>query len=255
MTDTKFLEMIMDIYNNLSSEQKKRCDDYLNDLSAGKINFNTKTLLSLHNHDICLSIAKSIYNIKIDIANAENKKNGTDKQLKLIKSILKEKGTKECCKTTYIIKERQYCFDGYRIFVFNKICDGVPMLYNDSAHPDYIQVWFNNLENYIETARQFDVELELPDKGKLSAYIDTQKAIKKANKDKCKIIPYVFSDEANAPAVDARYLFDFLNTFPNGKLYWNGSKYVRGCYGKDEKGNEMFLLPIKRGINDKRTIL
>ena len=110
MTNEKMLEKTMEVYYNLTNEQKEVCKNIWNN--------NIYSNSGLFDN-IAFTVADLIRCLKSDIADAENKKRGKNEQAKLIKKILKHNArynpNKERLQNSEILNGCQYCVDGARL--------------------------------------------------------------------------------------------------------------------------------------------
>lgn len=136
----------------------------------------------------------------------------------------------------------QYVCDGYRIAALK-----TPLPLEEK--PDNIGVIYD-FESYLRENIGYAVTLNIPDKTALKAYINEEK--QKARGMIHKFIPkYNFGK--NLPMVNADYLLDMMNIFPDGTFYANGQYNV---FVEDSEGNRGILLGLrKKNANAEATKL
>lgn len=138
----------------------------------------------------------------------------------------------------------QYVLDGYRIVAFKT---PLPL----EERPDNISLTCN-LENCLQKNIDNAKILNVPDKKALKEYIKAYKEKQKSMGIKL-VTPPFYNFGRNLPEVNADYLLDMINIFPNGTFYANGQKNI---FVEDYEGNRGTLLGIhKRDIYAKETKL
>lgn len=184
--------------------------------------------------------------LRADIRYEHNKTKGCGNLSKLAKAIFKSapKNRKEM-QYSHIIDGVQFVLDGYRIAGF----------YNPIELPEYDD--YKNIENLMPTWYDVDkiiagVEyddscpLQLPTVGQLKAEIKLAKAGKPRG------IRVMWKFECG-PLVNAQYLLDFMEAFPDMKIYTSTTKpMVSPLYVDAEKGMGL-LLPIYPKRDDMET--
>lgn len=126
----------------------------------------------------------------------------------------------------------QYVCDGYRIAAFRT---PLPL----EERPDNISLTYD-FENYLRENIDYAVALNIPDKTALKAYISEEK--QKARGMIHKFIPkYNFGK--NLPMVNADYLLDMINIFPDGTFYADDSLSI---FVEDPEGNRGKLLGLRK---------
>lgn len=136
----------------------------------------------------------------------------------------------------------QYVCNGYRIAAFRT---PLPL----EERPDNISLTYN-LKGYLQAKTYDVVTLKIPDKKALKAYIKEEK--QKAQETIYGFIPkYNFGK--NLPMVNADYLLDMINIFPDGTFYTDDPFSI--CV-EDPEGNRGKLLGLrKKDINAEATKL
>lgn len=136
----------------------------------------------------------------------------------------------------------QYVCGGYRIVAFK---NPLPL----EERPDNVSLTFN-FEDTLQRKTHDAVILNIPDKKTLKAYIKEEK--QKAKETKCKSVPkYDFGE--NLPMVNANYLLDMINIFPDGTFYADDLLTI---FVEDHEGNRGKLLGLrKKDINAEATKL
>lgn len=126
----------------------------------------------------------------------------------------------------------QYVCDGYRITAFRT---PLPL----EERPDNVSLTYN-FEDFLKRKGYDAVKLNIPDKKTLKAYIKEEK--QKAQGTKCRFIPkYDFGK--NLPMVNAYYLLDMINIFPEGTFYADDPFTV---FVEDPEGNRGKLLGLRK---------
>lgn len=152
---------------------------------------------------------------------------------------------KEILKYANTIDGVQYITDGYRLIGLKTF---VSVEENPNPATDTDIEWFKRTlsENNIngnETA------LNLPDKKFLETYIKTKKAERKAEGVKPRFASAIrYNFGKGLPMVNAEYLLDMMNIFPNTTFYANGEK--KPIKIEDKDGNKGFLLPLRKPETD-----
>lgn len=126
----------------------------------------------------------------------------------------------------------QYVCDGYRIAAFK---NPLPL----EEKPDNVELSYD-LKVHLQENTDNAAILNIPNKKALKAYINERK-------QKAKGIIYGFFPKynfgENLPMVNAEYLLDMINIFPNGTFYANGQHNV---FVEDSEGNRGNLLGIRK---------
>ena len=251
MTSEKMLEMMMLVYDQLDAEEKKNTDYYLNN-QAKEIMSNSFIDSIRTDASLGCTVGEIIRVLKQDIYNTENKKNGKSKQVTVIKSVLKtakQNNNNTQWHSTYIIDNKQYVLCGYYGFIFNNPVDGVPVASDQEIESSYIKI-FQNAKN-----NDYNIELALPDRSELSAYIKTIKAKRKTMSAYLRKAPIVFNFGENLPMVNAEYLLDVIDTLPNAKLMFYKDHFNAPLYATGSDGESILLPMRKKDFTAGRTVL
>jgi hypothetical protein len=155
--------------------------------------------------------------LTIECAKENDKSNGKSKQAAVIKSVLRQINGQIRPIVSYIVNGKQVVCDGYRAFEFNEICNSVPIGTDEEIKKENPKKYIGYID---EAIKHKNIELPIPERGKLAAYIKAEKARLKANRIKkigFKDIRYNFG--AGLPMVSAEFLLDAIDGIPDGKLY------------------------------------
>lgn len=179
-----------------------------------------------------------ITELKEDITAEEAKKCGRNNQLKAMKAVLKN-NERDIFKYAKTIGGKQYVCNGYILIKVETPYD----LPECPENFNYLNV--SNLLN--DNVRNFTKSLEIPDISQLKAYVKTQKAKKKAEKDRCKAIIYNFGK--NMPAVNAECLAIAMDVMIGryNVLFQSENNII---YFVDEHNNEVILCPLRKNSSD-----
>lgn len=146
--------------------------------------------------------------------------------------ILKNVKNSEFLKYANTIDGVQYVCDGYRIAAFKK---PLPL----EERPDNVSLTFN-FEDNLKRKGYDAVTLNIPDKKTLKAYIKEEK--QKAQGTIYGFVPkYNFGK--NLPMVNADYLLDMINIFPDGIFYADDPLSI---FVEDPEGNRGKLLGLRK---------
>lgn len=248
MKAEKCVEMLNYIIANMTAEEKQEMENYI------KV-FGKEQGTAYNNHSfnrtVPTAIAEMLRVCTLEMTKDNDKTNGKSKQAAVIKSVIK--GINNAYpKVSYIVNGKHYVCNGYQLFEFNEICQSVPIGTEKdmaSTKPDP-QEWYEKFINQAENNKY--IELEVPDRTKLSMYIKTKKAKWKTvgNKAKdLKLIEYNFGE--GLPAINAEYLLDLIDGIPDGKLYCtNGGRsiYVSPLVMLGSN-NRAITMPIRKDPN------
>lgn len=170
--------------------------------------------------------------LKQEVRDENNKAAGKNHCAKLAKAIIKS-GTKN-----YPIRDQklnimahgktidgvQYFLDGYRIAAF----------YERMDFPEWEHDNWYNIHSYINNMDFADAESEMPSIGEIKSAL----AVAKGQKKKC-----IFGFDG--VTVNAQYLLDFLEGFPDAKVHISSERpHLSPIYIESEEGFGI-LLPIK----------
>lgn len=185
-------------------------------------------------------IADMIATVERDISRENAKKSGSLSRLKAAERVIKsaKKQPRPALHGAWIADGMQYICDAYRAARFpeplplEKIPENIPPI--DAAR------------FFSDASKNAGECLNLPDIGTLKAYIKSEKAARKAEKNKT---PLAWDFGENLPDVDAEFLLDFLEMFPDATAIANKTRPLWGMiYFSAPDGAEGVLLPVKKGV-------
>ena len=168
-------------------------------------------------------------------------------QTKIIKRVLKTAETRKSPKdflTTRICNDKQYCTDGYRVFIFKSVVTDVPYITLEEGE---IPLEIRLLEN-LNQEYDFKVHLKRPSLSHLKEHLKTVRARNKVSYERFhKTAFYSFGEKF--PLVNERFLIDILEVMPRASLSChataNGEDLSRdNVYAMDTETNCCMLLPI-----------
>ena len=135
---------------------------------------------------------------------------------------------------------------------FIDICDGFRLLRLNASTAPELPERPATLTPYIDAARIYNLNardhsdrVHLPDLGDLRAYIKTEKARKKAAKDKTPPICNVKTDAGAVIWFDACYLLDQLESLPSAKAYAADSRAEKSAVIFTADNGRGLLLPVR----------
>ena len=214
MKAEKCMEMLNYVIAAMTTEEKQDVQSYMNGIGKKCHAENYDTVIT---NTVPFAVAEMMRVLTIECAKENDKSNGKSKQAAVIKSVFRQINGQIRPIVSYIVNGKQVVCDGYRVFEFNEICNSVPIGTDEETKKE-------NPEKYIgyidEAIKHKNIELPIPERGKLAAYIKAEKARLKANRIKkisFKDIKYNFG--AGLPMVSAEFLLDAIDGIPDGKLY------------------------------------
>ena len=124
-------------------------------------------------------------------------------------------------------------------------CINFPKKENPQKYIEYID----------EAVKHKNIELPIPERGKLAAYIKAEKARLKANGiKKIRYIDIKYNFGVSLPAVSAEFLLDAIDGIPDGKLYAtskiNGGVTILTPLVMLGDNGRAVLLPVKKELNE-----
>lgn len=175
-----------------------------------------------------IRIICGLIEIQKDCQEEAMKKNGKGSKLNACKSVIRTT-SKSRLSGAWFDEDDNFCItDGYRAFRFKEKIDSISML------PDTVTKL--DLKKFFNDAKQYRKELDLPTIQELKLYISEQKA------NGSKIFNFDFGEDK--PMVNAKYLLDLLNAFPDAKkMYYEDTLKPLVVYSKD---GDALLLPIRK---------
>lgn len=180
-----------------------------------------------------------ISDLEADIREENNKARGCGNLNKLAKAIFKSAPpASKMMQYAKIDNGVQFILDGYRIVGFYEpldLPDYDACKDKDNLPPEWFKI------SHILEATEYDDEkpLQMPTVAELKAEIKIAKS-----KSKSKGLRFMWKFE-NGPAVNAQFLLDFMEGFPDMKIYASENKPMANpLYMEAEKGMGI-LLPIK----------
>lgn len=180
---------------------------------------------------------KLIEDLKADIRTDNNKARGCGNLAKLAKAIFKSAPeNQKMMQYSHIENDIQFILDGYRIAGFYEHID-LPDYEKDA--PDTLPPEWFKVSKIIDGV-EYDDEcpITLPTIAELKTAIKIERT-----KSKSRGLRYMWKFE-NGPAVNAQYLLDFMEAFPDAKIYASANKPMfNPLYIDAEKGMGI-LLPI-----------
>ena len=249
MKAEKCMEMLHHVIAAMTEEGKQDVQSYMNGIGKKCHDESYDTIFT---NTVPFAVAEMMRVLTIECAKENDKSNGKSKQVAVIKSVFKQINGQIRPIVTYIVNGKQVVCDGYRVFEFNEVCNSVPIGTDEETKKE-------NPEKYIgyidEAVKHKNIELPIPERGKLAAYIKAEKARLKANgikKINFRNIRYNFG--AGLPAVSAEFLLDAIDGIPNGKLYVTTNSYgevtmVTPLLMLGDNGRTVFM-PIKKLPNE-----
>lgn len=175
--------------------------------------------------------------LKADIRMDNNKAKGCGNLAKLAKAMFKEapENRKEM-HYAHTTNNIQFVLDGYRIAGFYEPID-LPEYDDYKEKENMMPTWYNVAPMFDNLEYDDEAPLQLPTIGELKAGIK----IAKAGKPRGIRIMWKFEC---GPLVNAQYLLDFMEAFPDMKIYASANKpFVSPLFIDAEKGMGI-LLPI-----------
>lgn len=168
-------------------------------------------------------------------------------QSKVINHVLKFAESRKYPKdylTTRIYNGKQYCTDGYIIFIFNSVVTDVPhVLLEEGEVPLEIRLLEDLNQEY-----DFKIHLKKPSLSHLKEHMKIVRARNKVSYERFnKTAFYSFGD--TFPLVNERYLIDILEVMPKVGLYCKAKSNEETLtksivYGIDTDDNSCVLLPV-----------
>ena len=167
-----------------------------------------------------------------------NKARGLGKLDKLAKAIFKSAPPhSELMQYSKVVGDVQYVLDGYRIAGFYEHLD-LPDFDACKEKNNLPPTWFNVAQLIKGVEYESDIPLKLPTIAELKSEITIAKS-----KSKVRGAEFMWKFE-NGPAVNAKFLLDFMEAYPDMKIYKSVNKpMVSPLYIDAEKGMGI-LLPI-----------
>lgn len=209
---------------------------------------NIKSIMENNTAEAMHRLDTVLTDLKKDIYKAEAKKTGASKRLKAAESILKRGKAryKDALGYAKTIEGKQYFCDSYAA-----VC-----LSADSALP--LQECPESFD-YPNVTRMFkgayNTAINLPNREQLAGYIEIQKVAHKGEKG----YKPVFDFGAYLPVVDAQFLLDVMDIFPDAVCTVNASrKEINTSYLHFKSScGEALLCPVypSAGVPRKKTIL
>lgn len=214
MKAEKCMEMLNYVIAAMTTEEKQDVQSYMN--SIGK-KCHAESYDTVFTNTVPFAVAEMMRVLTIECAKENDKSNGKSKQAAVIKSVFRQINGQIRPIVTYIVNGKQVVCDGYRVFEFNEICNSVPIGTEEETKKE-------NPEKYIgyidEAVKHKNIELPIPERGKLAAYIKAEKARLKANGiKKISFMNIRYNFGAGLPIVSAEFLLDVIDGIPDGKLY------------------------------------
>ena len=233
MKNEKILEKLHAIAIQLDDENKKAfdfCRKHPDDMR--EMNRATPCIGSL--------VADIIATVEWDISHDSAKKSGNLSRLKAAERVIKsaKKQERPALHGAWIADGMQYICDAYRAARFPEPLD-LPKIPENIPPIDAARF-------FAAADQNAGARLNLPDVHTLKAYIKTEKAARKAAGDKR---PPVWDFGENLPAVNAEFLLDFIELFPDATATANKYNPLLGMiYFSTPDGAEGVLLPVKMGV-------
>lgn len=187
-----------------------------------------------------------ITNIRQDMAEKAVTKQGKGTVLAAVKRILKnaEKHTSydHALRYAAIIDGFQYICDGYHLVKFP---NHLPLPELPSGR-DYL-----NVQQFFEVdAKNCDTNLELPDLGRLKAYIKAEKALRKAAGKRGRELDIYFNFGKSEPRCNAEYLVNIMEAVPGCSAKWVNGKKIAPIYFTNGT-DEAILMPVNKPDYDE----
>lgn len=229
MNNTKILESIHAMTAYLNDDDKKTfdfCRQHPNDI---------KSILK-YSANLGALMADFIGNIEKDISAETAKKSGRASALKAAERIIKSaKGQpKTALYGAWLNSSGKQCIcDGFRAVRL------IQPLELEKIPENILPIDLDNLMKYSET--NSGEPLPLPDPAELKTYIKTEKARKKAIKDNT---PPVWSFGDDLPDVNAQYLLDMLEIFPDSIAIPAESGTDKRAIYFTSAGGDGLLMPV-----------
>lgn len=173
-----------------------------------------------------------------NIRNAAAKSVGRLDRMKAMQRIIKsaKADNREVLHGAWIANGKQYVCDGFRIV---SIYDPLDL----ETIPDHVQP-IDGERIMPKDGNAGGTVLDLPDVGTLRAYIKTEKARLKAEGNKKRGAVYDFGD--GLPAVNAQFLFDMIEIFPDATATASKQRpTLSGIYFNSADGDGI-LLPVRK---------
>lgn len=214
MKAEKCIEMLNYVIAAMTKEEKQDVQSYMNGIGKKR---HDESYVTVFTNTVPFAIAEMMRVLTIECAKENDKSNGKSKQAAVIKSVFRQINGQIRPIVTYIVNGKQVVCDGYRVFEFNEICNSVPIGTEEETKKE-------NPEKYIgyidEVVKHKNIELPIPERGKLAAYIKAEKARLKANGiKKIRNIDIRYNFGTGLPMVSAEFLLDAIDGIPDGKLY------------------------------------
>lgn len=185
-------------------------------------------------------LADFIAEIENEIRNENAKKCGTLDRLKAAQKIIKSAKTqrRETFWGAWIASDGlQYICDTYRAARFITPLD-LETAPKNTAQCDI--TWI-----FADAKKSDGAQLDLPDRATLKAYIKTEKAARKAAKDNSGIL-WDFGE--NLPALDASFLLDMLEIFPDATATASSMRPECGNVYFTSEAGEGIICPINKNF-------
>lgn len=231
MNNEKTLEKLHGIAELLPTDERKNFDYYR---GSPEILETAKKYAD----SLSIRLASMIADVEKEIKTESAKKSGKLNRFKAMQGIIKSGKTDTAHSAlhgAWIQNDLQCVCDGFRIVRLSAHLD-LEKLPDDVQPIDAERIILGNKYNNGKV-------INLPDVGTLRAYIKTEKATKKATKDKSGVI-WDFGDEL--PAVNAQYLLDMLEIFPDATATVTATRAtLSGIYFSSSDGDAI-LLPIRK---------
>lgn len=247
MKAEKCMEMLMSVVTTMTAAEKAEMMEYVN--GYGKTITKDSYFPCIANGTIPTALGEMMRVLKIEMAKENEKTSGKSKQAAVIKNVLKTADNNNSkCQFTYIVENKQYVTDSYRIFEFNQICNSVPIKDDTSAIDGWIRMFHDRAKNV------GNGELEIPDRAKLVAYIKAKKAELKACVQTEKNHPIIYSWGEGLPSITATFLLDVIDGLGDN-IKGNYVNSISAMYFVGDNGSAI-VMPIRvRDGNDKKTEL
>lgn len=210
---------------------------------------NIKNIMENNTAEAMRKLNAVLSDLQKDIYQAEAKKGGAGKRLKAAERILKsgKASGREALGYAKTVDGEQYICDAYRLVRFG--ADSVLPL------PECPQ----NIDYPINIIRSFDkvynTVIALPDRDRLAGYIKMQKATHKGERG----YKPMYDFGAYLPVVDAQFLLDIMDIFPDAVFSVNASREETNTsfLHFESSCGEALLCPMRpsAGVPRGRTIL
>lgn len=230
MNNEKVLEKLHGIAALLPDDERKNFDYYRKSPEIIKT-------VEKYADSLSIRIASLIADVENDLKRENAKSSGRLSRYKAMQRVIKDakKQPMRALHGAWIVDDVQMVCDSFRLVCLSDHLDLEKI-------PDDVQPI--NAERIVKCAKNdHGATLTLPDTGTLKTYIKTQKAEKKAAKDST---PPIWDFGDDFPAVNALYLLDFLEIFPDAIATASKDRpTLSAIYFKSADGDGV-LLPVRK---------